>query len=218
MPNERQPIDILLATGRKHMTQAEIEARREQEPPPAPADNIKPPEYLSAKQRTEFFELAEELRELRVFGNVDAGELGRYVVAHSMYARYTKLLRTLPKKKRARLRELRLKLAEEEGRTAAPDEAVDDEDVALELETVSYTHLDVYKRQGERRVRAWTTRRPLRPPRRRAEKVGIAMEVNLKIELKATDRLVVEGALGMLESIKNDHPDLFQQVEMVIRC
>lgn len=87
MPNTRDPIDIMLAKGRKHLTQAEITARREQEPDPAPADNIVPPDYLSAKQRAEFFSLAEQLAELKIFGNMDAGELGRYVVAHAMYAR-----------------------------------------------------------------------------------------------------------------------------------
>ena len=103
MPNPREPINILLAKGRKHLTQEEIQRRMATEPT-APADDIQPPEYLSKKQREEFSALAEELQRIKIIGNVDAGELARYVVAHGFYARYTKLLRTLPKKKRARLR------------------------------------------------------------------------------------------------------------------
>ena len=106
MPNPREPINILLAKGRKHLTQEEIQRRMATEPT-APADDIQPPDYLSKKQREEFSALAGELQRIKIIGNVDAGELARYVVAHGFYARYTKLLRTLPKKKRARLRELR---------------------------------------------------------------------------------------------------------------
>ena len=133
MPNQRQPINILTAKGRKHLTQDEIERRRATEPQ-APDDDIRPPEYLSKKQRDEFSALADELIRVKIIGNVDAGELARYVVAHSLYARYTKLLRTLPKKKRSRLRELRVRLAQEEGRTLSAGEDIDDEDAALELE------------------------------------------------------------------------------------
>ena len=133
MPNPREPINILLAKGRKHLTQEEIQRRMATEPT-APADDIQPPDYLSKKQREEFSALAGELQRIKIIGNVDAGELARYVVAHGFYARYTKLLRTLPKKKRARLRELRARLAAEEGRAVAAGEEIDDEDVALELE------------------------------------------------------------------------------------
>ena len=108
MPNNREPINLLLAKGRKHLTQEDIQRRMATEPT-APADAIQPPEYLSKKQRDEFSALAEELQRIKIIGNVDAGELARYVIAHGFYARYTKLLRTLPKKKRARLRELRAK-------------------------------------------------------------------------------------------------------------
>ena len=50
MPNPREPINILLAKGRKHLTQEEIQRRMATEPT-APADDIQPPDYLSKKQR-----------------------------------------------------------------------------------------------------------------------------------------------------------------------
>ncbi len=153
MPNQRQPINILTAKGRKHLTQDEIEQRRATEPQ-APDDDIRPPEYLSKKQRDEFSALADELIRVKIIGNVDAGELARYVVAHSLYARYTKLLRTLPKKKRSRLRELRVRLAQEEGRTLSAGEDIDDEDAALELERSLALLQDKYFNQCETTARA----------------------------------------------------------------
>ena len=145
MPNPREPINILLAKGRKHLTQEEIQRRMATEPT-APADDIQPPEYLSKKQREEFSALAEELQRIKIIGNVDAGELARYVVAHGFYARYTKLLRTLP--------ELRAKLAAEEGRAVAAGEEIDDEDVALELERSLALLQDKYFTQCEATARA----------------------------------------------------------------
>ncbi len=131
--NPREPINILLAKGPQasdpggdpaaHGRRAHGPGRRH----PAAGLPVK-------KQREEFSALAGELQRIKIIGNVDAGELARYVVAHGFYARYTKLLRTLPKKKRARLRELRARLAAEEGRAVAAGEEIDDEDVALELE------------------------------------------------------------------------------------
>lgn len=153
MPNPREPIDILAAKGRKHLTKEEIAQRRAQEPKVG-SDNIKAPAYLNAAQRAEFFELAGELVEAKIFGNVDAGELARYVVAHSMYGRYVKLLRTLPKKKRSRLRELREQTAAEAGRKTGPDEELDDEDVALELEKNLTVLLDKYFSQCEQCARS----------------------------------------------------------------
>lgn len=153
MPNQKEPIELILLKGRKNLTKDEIETRRATEPQ-APSDNVVPPDYLSAKQKTEFTELAKQLVEIKIFGNVDAGELARYVVAHSMYARYTKLLRTLPKKKRFRLRELRCQLAAQEGRAVSKDEEIDDEDVALELEKSLTLLQDKFFNQCEQTARA----------------------------------------------------------------
>lgn len=128
MPNQRQPVELVAYKGRKHLTQAELAERRASEVT-APADCIRPPDYLNKKQKAEFDQLSAELVEIGIFGNIDAGVLARYCVAHSMYARYTKLLRTLPRKKAKRLREQ----AEAEG-TDGELAGVTDEELALELE------------------------------------------------------------------------------------
>lgn len=42
------------------------------------------------------------------------------------------------------------------------------------------------------------------------------MEVTLKIVVRNTDGGNIKGVLEILGAIKNDHPDLFQQAEVVI--
>lgn len=128
MPNQKQPVGLIEFKGRKHLTQEELAQRRAGEVT-APCDNIKPPDYLNKKQRAEFDDLSAQLMEIGIFGNVDAGVLARYCVAHSMYGRYTKLLRTLPRKKARQMRE-----AAEKAGTAEELENLTDEELALELE------------------------------------------------------------------------------------
>ena len=45
MAGQRQPVELLLAKGKKHLTKAEIEERQSKEVK-ASNDNIKPPSYL----------------------------------------------------------------------------------------------------------------------------------------------------------------------------
>lgn len=128
MSNPRQPVELVAYKGRKHLTKEELAQRRSSEVT-APADDIRPPDYLNKKQKAEFDQLSAQLAEIGIFGNIDAGVLARYCVAHSLYARYTKLLRTLPRKKARKLREQ----AEAAG-TAAELAGLTDEELALELE------------------------------------------------------------------------------------
>ena len=134
MGKQKEPIDLLLMKGKKNLTKQEIEERRNSEVQ-APANNIKPPSYLSKKQKEEFEELAAELVALNIFSNLDCGELARYVTAHTMYARYTGQLNRLPRKKENRLRELRARLAEEAGELLDEKAAMDDIDLVIDLET-----------------------------------------------------------------------------------
>lgn len=127
MPNQKQPVELIQFKGRKHLTKDEISQRQSAEIS-APCDNLVPPAYLNAKQREEFISLAAELAPLGILGNVDAGELARYCVAHWFYGKYTKLLQKSPKKKANRLR----REAAEAGTPISPD--IGDEELALDLE------------------------------------------------------------------------------------
>lgn len=94
MANQRQPIDLIEIKGKKHLTKAEIEERSETEVK-APADDIRPPAYLSAVQKKEFTKLAEELVRVGIFSNIDCDTLARYITARDQYVKFTKALRKI---------------------------------------------------------------------------------------------------------------------------
>lgn len=53
MAGQRQPTDLVVMKGKKHLTKAEIAARKDAEVV-APNDNVKPPTYLTAGQKKKF--------------------------------------------------------------------------------------------------------------------------------------------------------------------
>lgn len=93
----RQPVDVLEARGKKHLTKAEKAKRKAEEAtvPPHLRD-AQAPEYLMQwpDLASEFCRLADMLRELipENFGQPDAGLLARYVVSEHLYEAYTSQL------------------------------------------------------------------------------------------------------------------------------
>lgn len=97
MPRTKEPVDVIIAKNKKHLTAQEIESRKEAELE-APNTNINAPDYLTAKQKHRFNELVAQLQSIGPHGiiaDVDAGVLGRYVVAEDGYAKITKRIRRL---------------------------------------------------------------------------------------------------------------------------
>ena len=85
----RQPVDLLLAKGRSHLTEAEIEERRAREVK-VPFDDVQPPEYLKGeKMREEFMEIAGKLKAIGIFTELDEDALARYILSRSLYLQYT---------------------------------------------------------------------------------------------------------------------------------
>lgn len=95
MAGQRQPTELLLMKGKKHLTKAEIEERKKAEVN-APCDNVNPPEYLSAKQKKKFQEVAEELQRINLIANIDCDALARVILAQEQYITVTKQLRKTP--------------------------------------------------------------------------------------------------------------------------
>ncbi|MBQ3265072.1 MAG: phage terminase small subunit P27 family [Ruminococcus sp.] len=91
MPNPKQPIQLIQAKGKKHLTKAEIEERTLSEPSPI-TDNIEPPAYLTAKQKRRFKVIADQLIALNVMGETDCDALARYVIAEEMYIKLSKTI------------------------------------------------------------------------------------------------------------------------------
>ena len=88
---------MVVAKGKKHISKAEIEARRAQEIQ-VPFKEIKPPKYLNAKQKKTFKELAGKLLAIRIYTELDADALARYIIAQDLYISYTQAINELIEK------------------------------------------------------------------------------------------------------------------------
>ena len=92
MAGRRQPIELVIAKGNKNLTKAEIQERRDREIKPI-TDNIIAPDYLTKKQKDEFYRIADQLKKLKIMGETDVDALARYIVANDFYINAVKQLR-----------------------------------------------------------------------------------------------------------------------------
>ena len=84
MAGSRMPLEVIEARGAKHLTKAERQKRLESEIKPI-VDNIVAPDYLSKKQKNEFYRISEQLKKLKIMGETDVDTLARYIVAQDFY-------------------------------------------------------------------------------------------------------------------------------------
>ena len=98
MARPREPIELVIAKGKKNLTKAEIEERRSSELQPC-TDDIVAPSFLTAKQKREFDRLSGQLKKLKIMGETDCDTLARYITAQELYTQAIKDLRTVQKQK-----------------------------------------------------------------------------------------------------------------------
>lgn len=91
MSGKRQPTDLVVAKGRKHMTQAEEDQRRDQEVYVPPPDAAVPPKWLSKKHHKEFHEIGEILRSAGLYAELDRDVLAQYFVCRERWLHADKL-------------------------------------------------------------------------------------------------------------------------------
>ena len=84
MAGQRQPIELLLAKGKKNFSKAEIEERKAKEVK-ANTDNIKPPSYLSKELIPNFEYIANQLIDIGIMTNLDCEVLARYVMLENQF-------------------------------------------------------------------------------------------------------------------------------------
>ena len=91
MPGPRQPTDLVVLNGRKHLTKAETEARRaaEVKAPPPKTKRVKPPAYLPESLHKKFRTLAKQLIEIGILAEIDYDCLARYLLAEQAYLAVT---------------------------------------------------------------------------------------------------------------------------------
>lgn len=98
MAGPRQPIELVVANGRKHLTKEETEERRQRELKPC-TDEIVAPSYLTAKQKKDFDKIAAQLGKLKIMGETDCDTLARYITAQGLYEQAVKDLRAVQKER-----------------------------------------------------------------------------------------------------------------------
>lgn len=89
MGKTKEPLKLVLRKGRKHLTKAEIEERKNSEVE-AKSDKVKPPKYLKKEFKKEFKKIANELVEIGIMTNLDIDCLARFVISKNEYLKITK--------------------------------------------------------------------------------------------------------------------------------
>ena len=92
MARPRQPIQLVVAKGKKNLTKKEIADRLATEVAPC-SDDLSPPKYLTATEKKRFIKIAEQLDKLGILGETDTETLARYVTAQGQYEKITRELR-----------------------------------------------------------------------------------------------------------------------------
>lgn len=85
MAGRRQPTDVVIANGRKHLSRAEEAQRRAGEVKVPTAKAAKPPKWLPEELRKEFRAVGKRLIAAGIYTELDADTLGRYLVAQSQW-------------------------------------------------------------------------------------------------------------------------------------
>lgn len=98
MAGQRQPVELIQAKGRKHLTKDEIDKRSKSEVKPC-TDEIAAPSYLTAAQKKEFNKISNQLTKLNIMGETDCDTLARYIIAVDLYKQAVKDIRACQKVK-----------------------------------------------------------------------------------------------------------------------
>lgn len=92
MARPRQPIEVVIAKGKKHLTKEEIQERQSSEVKPI-TDDIVAPTYLTKTQTEQFYKISGQLQKLKIMGETDVDTLSRYIVANDLYINAVKQMR-----------------------------------------------------------------------------------------------------------------------------
>lgn len=85
MANQKLPVEILEARGKKHLSQAEIDERRATEVKAPRPKTVKVPDWLPANLAKDYRAIARQLIALDIFSDLDAALLGRYLIAQASW-------------------------------------------------------------------------------------------------------------------------------------
>lgn len=98
MGRPKEPVDLIKAKGKTHLSTSEYETRKDEEVN-VPFVDIHPPEYLTGEKQIEKFHYyADMLLAIGIFTELDVDCLARYIMAEQLYLQYTNLIIKLIKK------------------------------------------------------------------------------------------------------------------------
>ena len=89
MAGQRQPVELIIANGKKHLTKAEIKERKSAEVK-APVGNVAPPDYLPDTLKKKFNDLSSQLLKINIMSELDVDLLARYLLSEQVYLALTK--------------------------------------------------------------------------------------------------------------------------------
>ncbi|WP_367173773.1 phage terminase small subunit P27 family [uncultured Clostridium sp.] len=85
----RQPTDLVVLKGKKHLTKDEIKSRKSNEVK-VKSDKVKAPSYLAKIEKKEFNKIAKELIEIGIMSNLDVDSLSFFIKTRKEYLKITK--------------------------------------------------------------------------------------------------------------------------------
>lgn len=93
----KQPLQVIQGKGRSnHLTQDDIKKRQKHEEKVRGfSDKVEPPSYLTAAQKKEFIQTADELMRIDIFSNLDVDSLARYLDSKYQYLQLVKDMRKI---------------------------------------------------------------------------------------------------------------------------
>lgn len=89
MPRRKEPLKLLEAKGKSHLSQKEKAEKERGEVKTKAQKSVTPPSWLPTDRRKEFGSISRQLLALGIFSKLDRDALARYLIAHQIYLKAT---------------------------------------------------------------------------------------------------------------------------------
>lgn len=89
MPRRKEPLKLLEAKGKSHLSKKEKSEREQGEVKTQATKQVRAPDWLPKNLRKEFNRLSRKLLEIDIFSDLDRDTLARYLIAHEIYEKAT---------------------------------------------------------------------------------------------------------------------------------
>ena len=89
MPRRKEPLKLLEAKGKSHLSQKEKAEKERGEVKTREQKSVTPPDWLPTDLRKPFGSISRQLLALGIFSKLDRDTLARYLIAHQIYMKAT---------------------------------------------------------------------------------------------------------------------------------